>query len=283
MSVPQTIGIPDQNEKAVSFSALHERPGCFVMPNPWDAGSATLLESMGFEALGTTSAGAAFSRARSDGRGVLSGDETLTNARAILEATRLPVSGDLENGWDPRPEGVADAIRRAAAAGLVGASIEDASGDLDAPIYEFGLAIDRMRAAAQAKRELGFPFVLTGRAENLLHGRDDLADTIRRLQAFQEAGADVLYAPGLSTKGEIASVLASVDRPVNVLMGLGGLEASVAELSDLGVSRISLGSSLARAALGALHDAAREVHEKGTFSFASLAMPYADLNQLFSV
>ncbi len=271
-----------RHERAARFRALHERTGCFVMANAWDRGSAVLLESLGFEAIGTTSAGLAFSLARPDGRGAVGAEETLANARAIADATTLPVSGDLENGFGPRPEDVSDAIRRAAEAGLAGASIEDTTGSPDRPIADLAAAVDRVRAAVESKRALGLPFVLTARADGLLYGQGDLADVVQRLQAFQEAGADVLYAPGLATRADIASLLASVDRPVNVLMGLVGFEGSLAELSALGVSRVSLGSSLARAAIGALRRAALEIRREGTFSFASSSAPFAELNALFT-
>jgi 2-methylisocitrate lyase-like PEP mutase family enzyme len=271
-----------QLERARRFRALHEAPGCFVVPNPWDAGTARLLAALGFEALATTSAGCAFSLGRSDGRQMVSAEQILSNARDIANATDLPVSADLENGWSAEPGDLPSVIHRAAQAGLVGVSIEDASGKAGEPIYEFRLAVERVRAAAEASRQLDIPFTLTARAENFLHGRPDLGDTIRRLQAFQEAGADVLYAPGLPTKGDIASVVASVDRPLNIVMGLPGFDASVRELAELGVSRISLGSSLIRTALGEFVRAAREILEHGTFTFAPRAMAYSDLNALFA-
>jgi 2-methylisocitrate lyase-like PEP mutase family enzyme len=268
-----------QLERALAFRALHERPGAFVMPNPWDAGSALLLSSLGFEALATTSAGFAFSIGRRDSEGGLSRAETLGNARAIVAATDLPVSADLENGFGDDPEACFETIRAASAAGLAGGSIEDASGDEARPIYHFSLAVERVAAAAEAARSLPVPFVLTARAENFLHGRLDLDDTIRRLQAFEKAGAEVLYAPGLTSLDQIRTVCASVARPVNVVMGLVGATFSVPQLAEAGVKRISLGSSLARAALGALMRAAREVRENGTFSFASEAMPFAEVQR----
>lgn len=270
-----------QSEKARAFQALHARPGCFIIPNPWDAGTARLLASLGFEALATTSAGFAFSLGRPDAEGAVNRDETLANARAIVEATDLPVSADLENGFGDPPEVCADTIQHAAAIGLVGGSIEDATGLSAAPIYAFDQSVDRVRAAVHAARSLSFPFMLTARAENYLHGRADLADTIKRLQAFQAAGADVLYAPGLRSREDIATVVRAVDRPVNVVMGLKGPRFTVTELAEIGVKRISVGSALARAALGAFMRASREIRERGTFEFASDAVPFAELNALF--
>ncbi|HTV13533.1 MAG TPA: isocitrate lyase/phosphoenolpyruvate mutase family protein [Acidobacteriaceae bacterium] len=268
-----------QAEKAKAFRALHERDGAFIIPNPWDAGTARLLAHAGFEALATTSAGCAFSLGKPDGSTGLMG--AMAHVAAIAAATDLPVSGDLENGFSDAPETVAETIRLGAAAGLVGGSIEDATGDPDNPIYELDLAIARVEAAAAAARRLRFPFTLTARAENYLHGRADLKDTIRRLRAYQEAGADVLYAPGLRKREDIAEVMRSVDRPVNVLMGLAGAEFSLAELSDLGVKRVSVGSALARAAMGTVLAAAREMREQGTFTFAKNAAGLQDLNKLF--
>jgi 2-methylisocitrate lyase-like PEP mutase family enzyme len=236
---------------------------------------------MGFEALATTSAGLAFALGRPDAEGALSRGEVLDNARAIAAATDLPVSADLENGFGDDPAICAETIRLAAEAGLVGGSIEDATGRPGDPIYEFEFAVERVRAAAAAARELKFPFTLTARAENYLFGRPDLEDTIRRLQAYRDAGADVLYAPGLKSREDIAAVVRAVDRPVNVIMGLQGARLSVAELSAIGVKRISVGSALARAAWGGFLAAAREIKEQGTFGFADRAMPYADLNARF--
>jgi 2-methylisocitrate lyase-like PEP mutase family enzyme len=272
-----------QLDKGLRFRALHERSGAFVIPNPWDAGSARILESLGFEALTSTSAGLAHALARPDGAGAVTRDEALDNARAIAEATDLPAAGDLENGYGDAPEAAAETIRLAGErAGLVGASIEDASADPARPIYEFSHAVERVAAAAEAARALPFPFMLVARAENFLHGRPDLDDTIRRLQAFEAAGADVLFAPGLTQKEQIRTVCASVRKPVNVIMGLRTGSFSVAELSALGVRRISIGSALSRVALGALVRAAKEIREQGTFHFAESAMPYAELNDLMA-
>jgi 2-methylisocitrate lyase-like PEP mutase family enzyme len=270
-----------QIEKAEAFRALHQAPGAFVIPNPWDAGTARLLAHLGFDALATTSAGLAFALGRPDAKGATSRDEMLTNAAAIVAATDLPVSADLEAGFGDAPEAAAETIRLAAQAGLVGGSIEDATGRDAVPIFDPGLAAERIRAAVEAARGLGFPFTLTARAENYLYGRPDLADTIRRLQAFQEAGADVLYAPGLKALEDIAAVVRSVDRPVNVVMGLSGSTLTDAQLAAVGVKRISVGSALARAALGAFFRGAREIKESGSFTFASEALPFAQLNRLF--
>jgi 2-methylisocitrate lyase-like PEP mutase family enzyme len=259
-----------QTEQVARFRALHARPGAFVIPNPWDAGSARILAALGFEALATTSAGLAFSLGRPDGQGAVSREETLANAEAIVAATSLPVSADLENGFGHAPEDCAETIRAAAGVGLVGGSIEDATGDATRPLYDFNQAVERVAAAAEAARAL--PFVLTARAENYLHGRPDLDDTIRRLQAFSSAGAEVLYAPGLTRLEDIRTLCAAVDKPVNVVMGLAGRPFTVAELAEAGVKRISLGGSLARAALGALARAGREVLAEGHFGYAAQAM-----------
>jgi len=271
-----------QTLRAEAFKALHERDTAFVIPNPWDAGSAKLLASLGFEALATTSAGLAFSLGRPDAEGAMTLAETLDNARAIVDATPLPVAADLENGFSDDPEGCAEAIVQAAQAGLVGGSIEDASGNPDDPIYSFHHAVARVEAAVAAARSLDFPFVLCARAENLLHGRLDLDDTIARLQAFAEAGADVLYAPGLRTAQEIRAVVQAVaPKPVNVLMGMAGVDLSVNQLQDLGVRRISVGSSLARAAYGAFFRGAEEIMGQGRFSYGEQALSFDQLNQLF--
>jgi 2-methylisocitrate lyase-like PEP mutase family enzyme len=271
-----------QYDRAIAFKDLHERPGLFIIPNPWDAGSASLLTGLGFEALTTTSAGLAFSLGKADGDGTVTREETLKNAKEIIAATRLPVAADLENGYGDDPEVCAETIALAAAAGLVGGSIEDATGLADDPIYPFELALERVRAAVQAARSLSFPFQLTARAENLIHGRPDLKDTIRRLEAFAEAGADVLYAPGLRTIEEIGSVVRAVaPRPVNVLMALNGVDLTLDDLATLGVKRVSIGSALARAAYGAFYEAAGEIRQKGNFAFANGILSYARLNELF--
>jgi 2-methylisocitrate lyase-like PEP mutase family enzyme len=270
---------PSQAEKARTFRTLHERGGAFIIPNPWDVGTARLLAHLGFEALATTSMGYAFSLGRLDNS--LNREETLTNASAIASATLLPVSADLENGFGDAPEVVAETISLAAQAGVVGGSIEDATGRAEQPIYEIEEAIDRVRAAVAAARYLSFPFTLTARAENYLHCRPDLKDTIKRLQAYQEAGADVLYAPGLATKEDIAAVVSSVDRPVNVLMGLQGVRLSLDELSAIGVKRVSVGSTLCRTALAAFLSAAKEMREHGTFTFAAEAASPKEISAIF--
>lgn len=270
-----------QADKAERFRALHAGPGAFIIPNPWDAGTAKILASMGFKALTTTSAGLAFSLGRRDGAASISRDETLANAKAVVDATDLPVAADLENGFGDAPETAAETIRLAAeVAGLAGGSIEDATGDPERPIYDFNHAVERIAAAAEAARALPCAFVLVARAENFLHGRPDLDDTIRRLQAFEAAGADALYAPALTTAEQIRTVCQSVRKPVNVVMGLKNASFSVDELSALGVRRISVGSALSRAALGAFIRAAREMTQRGTFEFANEAVPYADLNAM---
>lgn len=269
----------DQAEKGRVFRALHERDGAFVVPNPWDAGTARLLARLGFEALATTSAGYAFSVGRRDN--AVGRERMMAHVGEIAAATDLPVSGDLENGYGDDPETAAETIRLAAAAGLVGGSIEDATARPDDPIYDRELAAERVRAAAEAARSLPFPFTLTGRAENYLFGRRDLADTIRRLQAYQEAGADVLYAPGLTTREDVAAVVRSVDRPVNVVMGLQGVRLTLDELSGIGVKRVSVGSALSRAALGAFLRAAREMRDQGTFTFADDAVSFPEISAMF--
>jgi 2-methylisocitrate lyase-like PEP mutase family enzyme len=265
-------------EKFERFKALHERPGTFVIPNPWNGGTARILEAMGFEALATTSAGYAFSAGRRDAEGAVSVTDLIENAREIVAATDLPVSADLEAGMGRSPESSAETIRAAAAVGLVGGSIEDATGDPGAPIFDFELARERIAAASEAACKL--PFVLTARAENFLNGRPDLDDTIKRLNAFADAGADVLYAPALPDLEAIREVCRSVPKPVNVVMGLRPPRYSVAELQDAGVKRISVGGAFARAAFGAFMRAAEEVKTHGTFEFAVDAAPGAELQRL---
>lgn len=269
-----------QATKAMTFAALHAREDAFIIPNPWDVGTARLLATMGFEALATTSAGYAFSAGRPDN--VVTRDQTIAHAASIVSATDIPVSADLENGFGDDPASVAETIRLAAAAGVVGGSIEDASPRTNGKPYDIALATDRIHAAAEVAHALPFRFLLTARAENFLVGRPNLSDTIRRLQAYQEAGADVLYAPGLTSTEDIATLVRSVDRPVNVVMGLAGAQCSLATLSALGVRRISTGSALARAALGTVLRAAREMRERGTFEFAREAVSYAEINRMFS-
>lgn len=268
-----------QVEKGNAFRALHERPDAFIIPNPWDVGTARLLAALGFEALATTSAGYAFSVGQRDN--TVGRERMMAHVREIVTATDLPVTADLENGFGDDPSTAAETIAQAAAAGLVGGSIEDSTGRRDAPVFAFDLAVARVRAAAEVVRGLPFPFLLTARAENYVVGRPDLQDTIKRLQAYQDAGAQVLYAPGLASKEDIAAVVRSVDRPVNVLMGRPGVRLSLAELSAIGVKRVSVGSTLCRAALGAFLRAAREMREDGTFTFGSDAASSNEISAMF--
>lgn len=272
--------MPTQAEKAADFQALHQREQVFVIANPWDAGTARIFTGLGFAALTTTSAGFAFTLGRRDGE--VTRDEALANARAIVESTHLPVAADLENGYGDAPEHAAETIRLAAEAGLVGASIEDATKDPTRPIYDLELATERVAAAAAAAKALPFPFMFVARAENYLHGRRDLDDTIRRLQAYEKAGAEVLYAPGITDPEEIRTVCASVHKPVNVLVGIKGAPPLTAQdLGALGVRRISLGSGFTRAALTAFLHAAREVRDHGSFQFADETLYMSELVNLF--
>ena len=268
-----------QSEKGLIFRTLHERDRAFIIPNPWDIGSARLLAHGGFEALATTSAGYAFSVGKTDN--TISRDEMIAHVASIAAATNLPVNADLENGYGDSPKEAAETIRLAGKAGAAGGSIEDATGKADRPIYELAHAADRIRAAAEAARALPFTFTLTARAENYLNGRADLKDTIKRLQAYQEAGANVLYAPGLTSKEDIAAVVSSVDRPINVLAGLANAPLTLADLSALGVKRVSIGSLFSRAAYGAAIRAANEMRERGTFTFADQAISFRDLTAIF--
>jgi 2-methylisocitrate lyase-like PEP mutase family enzyme len=269
-----------QAKLADSFRALHQRQSAFMIPNPWDIGSARILEHLEFEALATTSMGYAFSRGKRDN--AIDRSQIMKHLAEIASATDLPVSADLGNGFGDSPETVAETIKLAAASGVVGGSIEDATGREGNPIYELQFAVERVRAAVEAARKLPFYFTLTARAENYLHGRADLKDTIKRLQAFQEAGADVLYAPALSSKEDITAVVSSVDRPVNVLVGLRGIQLSAAELSAMGVRRISVGSALQRTALGAFLRGAQEMREHGTFTFADQAASVGEISKIFT-
>jgi len=268
-----------QAEKGHAFRALHARAGAFIIPNPWDVGSARILANAGFESLATTSAGFAFSLGRRDN--TIARYAMLDHVATLAAATGLPVSADLENGYADTPEGVGETYALAATTGIVGASIEDSTGDSARPLFDIAVAAERVRAAVEAVRALPFPFTLTARAENFLVGRSDLADVIRRLQAYQEAGADVLYAPGLVERDDIAAVVKAVDRPVNVVMGLAGARFSLRELEALGVKRVSVGSALARASFGALIDAAKEMREHGTFAFADHGVAYRELGAMF--
>jgi 2-methylisocitrate lyase-like PEP mutase family enzyme len=268
-----------QSEKCKIFRALHERENAFIIPNPWDIGTARLLASVGFEALATTSAGYAFSVGQRDN--TIGRERMLEHVQEIVFATELPVSADLENGFADDPQRVAETVRLAVETGLAGCSIEDMTDRPDDRIYSYELAAERIRAAAEVVRSLPFPFTLTARCENYLVGRPDLKDTIRRLQSYQEAGANVLYAPGLTSKEDIAAVVSSVDRPVNVVMGLQGVQLNLEDLSKLGVKRVSVGSALSRTALGAFIRAAREMKEHGTFTFAKDAVNFRDLMAMF--
>jgi len=268
-------------ERAAAFRALHERPGAFIIPNPWDAGTARLLASLGFEALATTSLGFANSLGRPDGTNAVSRREVLDNCRAIAEATSLPVNADLENGYAHEPRAAAEIIRLAANAGVVGGSIEDATGDPAKPIYDFSLAVERVQAAVEVTRSLPIPFMLTARAENLLHGRIDLDDTIRRLQAFEKAGADVLYAPGVRDVATIRTVVSSVTKPVNVVMSAADPAITAAQLAEAGVKRISVGGALSRLALAAFLRGAREMKDQGGFTWMRDTVPSKDLKAIF--
>jgi 2-methylisocitrate lyase-like PEP mutase family enzyme len=269
-----------QHDKARAFDELHARSS-FLMPNPWDAGSARLLEGLGFEALATSSGACAHTLGRPDGG--ITRDDALAHARAIVHATELPVAADLENGFGPEPETVARTIVLAAEAGLVGGSIEDASGDYGAPPYDFAHAVERVEAAVRAARSLPFHFTLTARTENYTRGKPDLDDTIRRLQAFERAGADVLFAPALPDLAAVRAVCAAVGKPVNFMVGPRGRSFSVAELQAAGVRRISFASSLHRAAMTALVEAAREIREQGTFGYLDQALPTPELMRLMRI
>lgn len=269
----------DQSTKADRFRALHQGP-LFILPNPWDAGSAKLLAGLGFSALASTSAGLAFALGRRDAEASVTRNEALTNARQIVEAVDLPVSADLENGYGHTPEDAAETIRLAAEVGLVGGSIEDATGDAADPIYSFNQAVERVAAAAEAARALPFAFTFVARAENFLHGVRDLDDTIRRLQAYEQAGADVLFAPGLPGLDAIRTVVNSVTKPVNVVLGGARTPYTIADLAAAGVRRVSTGSSFARAALGGLRDAAQELLGPGTLTYLDRAPSYADISAL---
>ncbi len=267
-----------QIDKARRFRELHERRGAFVIPNPWDAGAARLLAMLGFEALATTSAGFAFTLGRKDG--AVTRDDAMAHCRLLVAASELPVSADLENCFGDDPATVAETVRRAAGTGLVGCSVEDASGDPRKPIYDFGHAVERVAAAVEAARKLPFPFTLTARAENFLHGRQDLDDTVKRLQAFEKARADVLYAPGLPSLDAVKTVCAAVAKPVNVLANG---RFSVTELGAAGAKRVSVGGMLSRVAYGAFLRAARELKEHGTFRFAlDTAVPHAEINGMMA-
>jgi 2-methylisocitrate lyase-like PEP mutase family enzyme len=269
--------MPVQLERAEKFKALHKRAGAFVIANPWDIGSARLLAGLGFEALATTSAGAANALGLLDGE--LQLQQVIEHCRVIAAATDLPVNADLENCFAHDPKQAAGTIRLAAQAGVVGGSIEDFSGDKSKPIYDFELAVERVSAAAEMARSVDFPFLLTARAENFLHGKSDLDDTIRRLQAFEAAGADVLYAPGLTTLDQVRAVTRAVTKPVNIL-GVMVKGATVAQLAEAGAKRISVGGALARAAVSALVRAGEAMRDQGTFEWTADLVSGAKVKQL---
>jgi 2-methylisocitrate lyase-like PEP mutase family enzyme len=270
--------MPTQLQKAEAFRALHARAGAFIIPNPWDAGTARLLAAAGFEALATTSLGVA----NTLGIANASLDAILQNCRAIAEATDLPVNADLENCGADEPKAASLAIRRAAEAGVVGGSIEDMTGDMRNPIYEFTLAVERVQAAVEVARTLPFPFTLTARAENFLYGRTDLDDTIRRLQAFEAAGADVLYAPGLYDLATIKTVVSALKKPFNLVMGFADPTLTVPQISAAGVKRISVGGGMARVALAAFLKCAREMKEQQSFTWVREMAPMKDVRAAFA-
>lgn len=266
-----------QSDKADRFRALHQGPGAFVIPNPWDAGSARILAGLGFEALATSSGAFAGTLGRRDG--AVSREEALAHARMVVAAVDLPVSADLENGFGHAPSVAAETVRLAAETGLVGCSIEDATGDRDRPLYEFGQAVERIAASVEAARSLGFAFTLTARSENFLRGNPDLDDTIKRLRAYEEAGADVLMAPGLPDLDSVRTVCAALSKPFNFMVGIKGKSFDAASLAAAGVRRISLATSLYRAAMSGLIDAAREAREQGRFTYLDRAIATPELNR----
>jgi 2-methylisocitrate lyase-like PEP mutase family enzyme len=265
-----------QADKAKQFRALHHAPGAFVIANVWDGGSARMMTSLGFAALATSSGASAGVLGRRDGK--VTRDEAMTQARIICDATDLPVSADLEKGFGDSPDVVAESVRLAAAVGLVGCSIEDASGNPDEPIFDLPYATERIEAAVKAARALPFPFILTGRCENFLRGRLDLDDTIRRLQAYEAAGAEALMAPGLPDLAAVRAVCAAVSKPFNFMAGIKGKSFTVAALTDAGVKRISLATSLYRAAMTGLMVAAKEVREHGSFGYIDTSLATPDMN-----
>lgn len=270
-----------QREKAARFRALHDGPGVFIMPNPWDVGSACILAGLGFKALATSSAASACALGRRDHD--LTRDEALAQARLIVDATDLPVSADLGNGFGDAPEAVSETIRMAADVGLVGCTIEDATGSPDAPLYQLPLAVERVAAAAEAARGVAFPFMLTARAHSFLYARPSLDATISRLQAFEKAGADVLFAPGLPDLATVGAVCAAISKPFNFMVGIKGKSFSVSELSAVGVRRISLATSLYRAAMSGLLHAARQVMDAGQFAFLDGCVTTPELNKLMQI
>lgn len=272
--------MPSQRDKAMAFRALHERPGAFIIPNPWDAGTARMLAALGFEALATTSLGLANMLGRANS--VVTRDEVIENCREIAAATDLPVNADLENCFAHEPEEAAETIRLAAEAGAVGGSIEDFTGDEANPIYDFDLAVARVRAAAEVAHGMAVPFLLTARAENLLHSRNDMADTIRRLQAYEAAGADVLYAPGLRTLAEVRQVVGALKRPFNVVTGWLDPGITAAQLAEAGAKRISVGGALSRLALATFLGAGRAMRETGSFAWMHEMASVGELRGMFA-
>ena len=273
--------VRSQTQKAEVFRSLHEAPGAFVIPNPWDVGSARILGGLGFKALATSSAAAAAMSGRRDHD--LTREESLAHCRLIVNATDLPVSADLGKGFGDRPEDVVLTVRLAAEAGLVGCTIEDSTGNPDSPLYDFSRAVKRIAAAAEAARALPFPFTLTARAHNFLYANPNLDETIKRLQAFEKVGADVLFAPGLPDLTSVRAVCSAVTKPFNFMAGIKGRSFSVNELAEAGVKRISLATSLYRAAMTGFLDAAREIKEKGQFRFLDRVTTTADLNDLMGI
>lgn len=272
--------MPTHAEKAERFRELHARPGTFIIPNPFDIGSAKVLQHLGFEALATTSSGFAYSMGRLDYR--VTRDEAIAHSKALVDATDIPVSADLENGFGDDAEIVAETVRMAARAGLAGCSIEDSTQRDADPIYSLELAVDRIRAAAGMARSIGRAFTLTARAENYLHGRRDLKDTIARLQAYQDAGADVLYAPGLTSIDDVRTLISEVDRPVNVLAGMASATFTVEQLAAVGAKRISVGGALSRVALAAVIRAGREMREQGSFTFVKDPISSREIGEMMS-
>lgn len=264
-----------QTEKAAAFHALHQRAGAFLIPNPWDAGSARVLAGLGFEAFATSSGAAAATFGRRDGK--LSRNEALASAGAIANATDLPVSADLENGFGDTPADAAETVSLAAQVGLVGCSIEDSTGDKARPLYELELAAERISAAVQAAKSLPFKFTLTARAENFVRGKPDLDDAIKRLQAYEQAGTDVLFAPALPDLAAVRAVCSAVSKPVNFMVGIRGKSFAMAELVAAGVKRISFASSLYRAAITGLIEAASEAKQRGTFGYLEKTITSAEL------
>ncbi|PHQ70066.1 MAG: 2-methylisocitrate lyase [Sneathiella sp.] len=266
--------------RAKEFEALHLKNEAFVLPNPWDVGSAKMLAALGYKALATTSAGYAFSTGKGLAIGDISREEALSHAEDIIKATDLPVSADLENGYGDAPEDVADTVRLAAEIGLAGCTIEDTTGDRDNPLYDREFAIERIAAAADVVRGLDRPFMLTARAENYLFGRHDLDDTLARLQGYEAVGADVLYAPGLPDLEAIGTICSAVSKPVNVVAGIGLPGVTLQELQDAGVRRISAGSALARVAYGAMIDAATDIMDTGSFKSFTVAASFGSVATL---